>query len=55
MKKHYIKAAVNLRVDEASIGANRWRDPPSTLLLDPAESLGLNLQIHLNNDASKFE
>jgi hypothetical protein len=54
-EKYYIKAVVNLSVDEASIGTDRWRGPPSTPHLDLAEIPGSNLQIHLINDACMFK
>jgi hypothetical protein len=47
-EKDYIKVVVNLSIEVASTGADRWRGPPSTPLLDPAESPGSNLQSHLN-------
>jgi hypothetical protein len=46
-KNGYIKVVEILSIEEASISVNRWRDPPSTPLLDPAETPGSNLPIHL--------
>jgi hypothetical protein len=46
-EKDYIKIAVNLSVVVVSTGADRCRGPPSTLLLDPGESPGSNLQFHI--------
>jgi hypothetical protein len=45
--KDYIKAAVNLSVVVASTDIDQWRGPPSTPLLDPAETPHSNLQLHL--------
>jgi hypothetical protein len=42
-----VKAIVNLSVEVASTGVDRWRFPPNTPLLDLTETLGSNLQIHL--------
>jgi hypothetical protein len=46
-EKDYIKAEVNLSVACAFTCADRWRGPPSTPFLDPAETPGSNLQFHL--------
>jgi hypothetical protein len=46
-EKDYIIAMVNLSVAVASTGADRWRGPPSTRLLDPVETPQSNLQLHL--------
>jgi hypothetical protein len=48
LKKDYIKAAAILSVVWAFTGADQWRGPPSAPFLDPAETLGSNLQFHLN-------
>jgi hypothetical protein len=46
-EKDYSKTTVNLSIVVVSTGAYQCRGPPSTLLLDPGESLGSNLQFHL--------
>jgi hypothetical protein len=46
-EKDYTKAAVNLREEVASTGADQWRGLPSTPLLDPAETPSSIFQSHL--------
>jgi hypothetical protein len=53
-EKYYIKVAVNLSVVVASTGADRWRGPPSTPLLDLVETPGSNFQIHLKQQCRQF-
>jgi hypothetical protein len=38
-----------------TIGVNWWRGPPNNHLQDTGETPHSNPQIHLNNDACKFE